>query len=87
MHPFLHRLLLSRPNKPRNPLLKALLSVFGVFFLFGVCVFAIFAGVLMLIASFVLKLIGKKTLRRSAPDHVLDAEYRVVDKSRIGVSR
>jgi hypothetical protein len=81
MRRLLHRLLLSRPAKPKNPLLKIVLSVFGVFFLFGVCVFAIFVGVMMLIASFVLKLIGKKTLRPQPDNSVLDAEYSVVKKA------
>ncbi len=81
MRRLLHRILLSRPNKPRNPLLKIVLSVFGLFFLFGVCVFAIFVGVLMLIASFVLKFIGKKTIRQPADGTILDAEYSVVKKS------
>lgn len=87
MRRLLHRILLSRPNKPRNPLLKIVLSVFGLFFLFGVCVFAIFVGVLMLIASFVLKLIGKKTLRQQSGSAVLDAEYSVVKKSPVVLPR
>jgi hypothetical protein len=81
MRRLLHRLLLSRPAKPKNPLLKIVLSVFGVFFLFGVCVFALFVGVLMLIASAMLKLIGKKTARPQAGNSVLEAEYSVVKKA------
>jgi hypothetical protein len=87
MRRLLHRILLSRPNKPRNRLLKAVLSVFGLFFLFGVCVFAIFVGVLMLVASFVLKLIGKKSLRQQTGSTVLDAEYSVVKKSPVVLPR
>ncbi len=82
-----HRLLLSRPNKPKNPLLKMTLAVLGVFFLFGVCVLAIVAGVFMLIASFALKLIGKKVLRAKPQNDVLDAEYTVIKKSHVSISR
>jgi hypothetical protein len=82
-----HRLLLSRPNKPKNPLLKMTFAVLGVFFLFGVCVLAIVAGVFMLIASFALKLISKKTLRAKAQNDVIDAEYTVVKKSHLSISR
>lgn len=82
-----HRLLLSRPNKPKNPLLKMTFAVLGVFFLFGVCVLAIVAGVFMLIASFALKLIGKKVLRAKPQSDVLDAEYTVIKKSHVSISR
>lgn len=81
-----HRLLLSRPNKPKNPLLKMTFAVVGVFLLFGVCVLAIVAGVFMLIASFALKIIGKKVLRSKTPSDVLDAEYTVVKKSPLNIS-
>jgi hypothetical protein len=82
-----HRLLLTRPNKPKNPLLKMTFAVLGVFFLFGVCVLAIVAGVFMLIASFALKLIGKKVLRSKPQHDVLDAEYTVIKKSHVSISR
>lgn len=81
-----HRLLLSRPNKPKNPLLKMTFAVLGVFLLFGVCVLAIVAGVFMLIASFALKIIGKKLFRSKTPSDVLDAEYTVVKKSPLNIS-
>lgn len=87
MRNIFHRLLLARPNKPRNPVLKAVFSVLGLFFLFGVCVFAIFVGVFMLIASYLLKRIGKKTAAAHPGADVLDAEYTVVEKSPAGLSR
>lgn len=87
MHIFLHRLMSVRPNKPRNPLLKAVLSVFGLFFLFGVCLFAIVAGVFMLIAGFLLKRFGKKSLRPHAGADILEGEYSVVRPSRISLPR
>ena len=87
MHLFFHRIMSARPNKPRNPLLKAVLSGFGLFFLFGVCVFAIVAGVFMLIVGFLLKRFGKKSLRRQSGADVLEGEYSVVRPSRITLPR
>ncbi len=81
-----HRLLLSRPNKPKNPLLKMTFAVVGVFLLFGVCVLAIVAGVFMLIAGFVLKMLGKKVFRAKPSTDALDAEYTVIKKSRLNIS-
>jgi len=82
-----HRLLSARPHKPKNPVLKAVFSVLGLFLLFGVCVFAIVAGVAMLIASALLRMIGRKTARPAAAGDVIDAEYAVVDKSPAGLLR
>jgi hypothetical protein len=87
MRSIFHRLLLTRPNKPRNPVLKAVFSVLGLFFLFGVCVFAIFVGVFMLVASFLLKRLGKKPATVRSDADVLDAEYTVIEKSTISLSR
>ena len=84
MHLFLHRIMAARPHKPRNPFVKALLSVFGLFLLFGVCVFAIVAGVFMLIASFLLRRFGKKPSRQS---DALEGEYHVVQSPRISLPR
>ena len=82
-----HRLLLARPNKPKNPLLKMTLAVLGMFLLFGVCVLAIVAGVFMLIASAGLKLIGKKAMCAPHASDVLDAEYTVIKKAPVGIPR
>ena len=82
-----HRLLLARPNKPKNPILKMTFAVLGMFLLFGVCVLAIVAGVFMLIAGAALKLIGKKAMRTRQPADVLDAEYTVIKKSPVGIPR
>ncbi|MBP7891709.1 MAG: hypothetical protein KAZ58_02265 [Arenimonas sp.] len=87
MRSIFHRLLLTRPNKPRNPVLKAVFSVLGLFFLFGVCVFAIFVGVFMLVASFLLKRLGKKPATARSDADVLNAEYTVIEKSTISLSR
>ena len=81
-----HRLLLARPNKPKNPLLKMTLAVLGMFLLFGVCVLAIVAGVFMLIASAGLKLIGKKAMRAPHASDAL-AEYTVIKKAPVSITR
>lgn len=81
-----HRLLLARPNKPKNPILKMTFAVLGMFLLFGVCMLAIVAGVFMLVASFALKLIGRKTMPARPAADVLDAEYTVIKKSPVGIS-
>jgi hypothetical protein len=64
MRNIFHRILLARPNKPRN-----------------------FVGVFMLIASFLLKRLGKKTAAAPSAADVLDGEYTVVDKSPISLPR
>ena len=88
MRSIFHRLLLARPNKPRNPVLKAVFSVLGLFFLFGVCVFAIFMGVFMLIASASCSSVsGKKATAAPSRADILDGEYTVVEKSPISLSR
>lgn len=81
-----HRLLLARPTKPKNPILKMTFAVLGMFLLFGVCMLAIVAGVFMLIASFALKLVGRKSMPAGPASDVLDAEYTVIKKSPVGIS-
>jgi hypothetical protein len=49
--------------------------------------FAIVAGVFMLIASFLFKRFGKKSLRREAGPDVLEGEYSVVRPVRINLPR
>lgn len=82
-----HRLLLSRPNKPKNPLLRIVFSFFGLILLLGACAIALVAGAFMLLTGLVLKLVGNKTTRRASPSNVLDAEYSVVKKSSIPLTR
>jgi hypothetical protein len=50
-------------------------------------VFAIFVGVFMLVASFLLKRLGKKPATARSDADVLDAEYTVIEKSTISLSR
>lgn len=79
-----HRLLLARPNKPRNPLLKVVFAIFGLILLMGACAIALVAGAFMLLIGFVLKLVGNKSTRtpsQSDNNDVIDAEYSVVKKT------
>lgn len=79
-----HRLLLTRPNKPKNPLLKIVFAIFGLVLLLGACAIALVAGAFMLLIGFALKLFGKKSTRSPSQyenDSVIDAEYSVVNKS------
>jgi hypothetical protein len=87
MRTLFHRLLLARPNKPKNPILKMTFAVLGMFLLFGVCILAIVAGVFMLIAGAALKLVGKKAMRTRQPADVLDAEYTVIKKVPVSIPR
>ena len=82
-----HRLLSARPHKPKNPLLKMVFSLLGLFLLFGVCVFAIVVGVAMLVAGAILRAVGRKTARPRAGGDIIDAEYAVVEKSPAGLLR
>ena len=82
-----HRLLLSRPNKPKNPLLRIVFSFFGLILLLGACAIALVAGMFMLLTGLILKLVGNKTTRATSQSNVLDAEYSVVKKSSIPLTR
>lgn len=82
-----HRLLLKRPNKLKNPLLKIVFAVFGLILLLGACAIALVAGAFMLMIGFVLKLVGKKSKRSPATSDVIDAEYSVVEKSSLSLTR
>ncbi|MBP7370436.1 MAG: hypothetical protein KA902_03260 [Arenimonas sp.] len=82
-----HRLLLSRPNKPKNTLLKIVFSIFGLIFILGACVIALVVGVFMLFTGLLLKLVGNKPRRQAKPTDAIDAEYSVVKKSAIPLSR
>ncbi len=79
-----HRLLLTRPNKPKNPLLKIVFAIFGLVLLLGACAIALVAGAFMLLIGFVIKLFGNKSSRTPSQyddNTVIDAEYSVVKKS------
>jgi hypothetical protein len=82
-----HRLLLTRPNKPKNPLLKIVFAIFGLILLLGACALALVAGAFMIMIGFVLKLVGNKPKRSPASSDVIDAEYSVVEKSTLSLTR
>jgi hypothetical protein len=82
-----HRLLLSRPNKPKNALVRIAFSIFGLVIILGACAIALIAGMFMLLTGLILKLVGKKPQRTTRQSDVLDAEYSVVKKSALPLSR
>lgn len=82
-----HRLLLSRPNKPKNALVKIAFSIIGLILILGACVIALIAGMFMLLTGLVLKLVDKKPQRTTKQSDVLDAEYSVVKKTALPLSR
>lgn len=86
MRSTLHRLLLARPYKPRNPIMRAVFSLLGLLFLFGVCILAIFIGLFMLVSSVLLKRVGKLG-RAETSGKVIDAEYAVVQPHQAGLTR
>ncbi|MGL6289539.1 MAG: hypothetical protein ACRC2H_02505 [Silanimonas sp.] len=70
----LHRL---RPNRPRNPLLRAGFALLGVALLLFLLVGGVFIGLGMLAFRGAQRLMRARKAKRPADD-VLAAEYRVV---------
>lgn len=72
---------------PRHPLLRALLLIAGAVILAGLLFFGLVAG-LAVVAFGALALMVRRLLpRKAAPgrrDDVIEGEFRVVDRARIG---
>lgn len=72
---------------PRHPLLRALLLAAGAVILAGLLFFGLIAG-LAVVAFGTLVLLVRRLLPRKAPrprhDDVIEGEFRVVDRARIG---
>lgn len=75
------------PRKPRNPLLRIALGLLGLVLLAVLLVVGLFAGAAMLAAG----LLGRLWLGRGAKPvgdaRVVEAEYRVVRKPALPISR
>lgn len=75
------------PRKPRHPLLRFGVGLLGVAVLGVLVFFSVFVGAAMIAAGLVYKLVrqrGKPTVRDA---RVVDAEYRVVSKPVLPLSR
>lgn len=74
------------PRKPRNPLLKLAIGVVGVAVLALLVVVGLFVGAAMLAAGLLRRLLSKPSSPRARAG-VIDADYRVVRKPALPVSR
>ncbi len=84
---FIHRVFSYCPSKPRSPLMRLLFGMLGLTLLVFLLVFGIFIGAAMLLFAATRRLLAS---RRPAPitsqaDNVIDAEYRVVEKSQASI--
>ena len=84
---FMHRVFSYCPSKPRSPLMRLLFGLLGLTVLVFLLVFGIFIGAAMLTFAAVRRLLSS---RRPAavtdqPGDVIDAEYRVVEKSQASI--
>lgn len=82
---------LFAPRKPRHPLLRLALGLVGVALLAVLVVVGLFVGVAMLLGGALLRLLGMRGTPRarptSAPQRVVEGEYRIVGKSALSSSR
>ena len=76
--------LLFAPRKPRHPLLRTAIGVLGLAVLLVLVVIGVFVGTAMVVGGLLLK---GMTQRPQRADDVVDAEYRVIDKQALPVSR
>lgn len=77
--------LLFAPRKPRHPLLRTAIGVLGLAVLLVLVVIGVFVGTAMVVGGLLLKGMARRSPR--AAGNVIDAEYRVVDKQALPVSR
>lgn len=82
------------PRKPRNPLVRVALGLFGLVILAGLLVVGLFVGAAMLLVGLVLKLVNPRrstgNTRRTHGRHdnnVVDAQYTVVSRQAIDAPR
>lgn len=74
------------PRKPRHPLLKLAIGVVGLVVLALLVVVGLFVGAAMLAGGLLRRLLSKSAGARARAD-VIDADYRVVRKPALPVSR
>lgn len=79
---------LFAPRKPRHPLVRVAVGLLGLAVLAALVFVGVFVGAAMIIAGLAWKLLAqRKQSARSGEQHVVDAEYRVVRKQALPLSR
>ena len=89
MRIFVHRFFSFAPSKPRHPLLRLVLGLFGLVVLAALVVGGLFVGLGMLMFAASRRLLRAPQAAQAAPAHiegVIDGEYSVIDKSRASLS-
>ena len=75
------------PRKPRHPLLRVGLGLVGVALLGVLVFFSVFVGAAMIAAGLVYKLVRQRGKPQPRDARVVDAEYHVVRKPVLPLSR
>jgi hypothetical protein len=75
------------PRKPRHPLLRIAFGLLGLALLAVLLVVGVFVGAAMLVAGLIGRLLLSRGAKPSTDARVVDAEYRVVRKPALPLSR
>jgi len=79
---------LFAPRKPRHPLVRVAVGLLGLAILAALVFVGVFVGAAMIIAGVAWKLLAqRKQGARPSDPQVVDAEYRVVRKQALPLSR
>lgn len=80
---------LFEPRKPRNPLVRVAMGLLGLAILAVLVFVGVFVGAAMILIGLAWKLLSVRKARRAAPasGSVVNAEYRVVRKAALPLSR
>lgn len=80
---------LFEPRKPRNPLVRVAMGLLGLAILAVLVFVGVFVGAAMILIGLAWKLLSVRKARRAAPANgsVVNAEYRVVRKTALPLSR
>ena len=76
-----------QPRKPRHPLIRLATGIVGLGILAMLVFFSLFVGAAMILAGVTWKLLGKSSKRASIDERIVEAEYRVVRKPVLPLSR
>lgn len=68
------------PRKPRHPLLRLAVGLLGLTLLAVLLVVGVVVGTAMLAIGLARRLLARRVKPQARAGHVVDAEYRVVDK-------